>query len=89
MSDASPNEDRDGSSPTVLILENHGLVLGSDSCKSVEALLALVEEKLATPERSSEPLDRGGLRNALGRLDGWRLPKHPVIHQIQIGKLKC
>lgn len=37
--------------PDVLILQNHGLVVGADNIDAAEALLHAVEERLAWPER--------------------------------------
>lgn len=37
--------------PDILILQNHGLVVGADTTEAAEALLHAVEERLAWPER--------------------------------------
>ena len=47
--------------PDLLVLENHGLVLGGDSCDSVRALLREVERKLSLEQRVT-PEPRSDLR---------------------------
>jgi rhamnose utilization protein RhaD (predicted bifunctional aldolase and dehydrogenase) len=67
----------------VLVLANHGLVVGADNCRSAEALLRDVERRVAGPaRRSPEPdwallsrLAGGGMRRGI-----WRVPPSIAIH---------
>ncbi len=70
--------------PTLLVLENHGLVLGDDTCESVEALLAEVESQLSIQPRETADPDVVSLSTAVENLGGWRLPHTPDIHAIAL-----
>jgi rhamnose utilization protein RhaD (predicted bifunctional aldolase and dehydrogenase) len=70
--------------PTLLVLENHGLVLGGETCASVEALLADVESRLKLPARVTARPSEVALATTLAKLDDWRLPKTPDIHEIAL-----
>ncbi len=65
----------------VLILANHGLVVGGDDCEEAEALLSEVERRIGvSPRCVPEP----GWR-ALTRISGesaWQLPETKVIHAL-------
>jgi rhamnose utilization protein RhaD (predicted bifunctional aldolase and dehydrogenase) len=63
----------------VLLLGNHGLVVGAASCEAAEALVAEVEQRLVLLPRSAELGDE----SALGRISAgtdYRLPKDPLCH---------
>lgn len=70
--------------PTLLVLENHGLVLGGETCADVEALLAEVESRLQIPPRTTPQPAISALTNALTELDNWRLPNTNDIHAIAL-----
>ncbi len=63
----------------VLILGNHGLVVGAASCEAAEALVAEVERRLALPPRDAAPADDGALRRICDGTD-YRLPNDPFCH---------
>jgi rhamnose utilization protein RhaD (predicted bifunctional aldolase and dehydrogenase) len=46
-----------GRPPDVLVLGNHGLVVGGRDCDAAEALMRDVERRLALPERPAPPAD--------------------------------
>ena len=71
-------------SPSLLVLENHGLVLGGETCASVEALLSNVESKLHITERATVKPNISHLETAIENLDGWRLPAFTDIHRIAL-----
>jgi rhamnose utilization protein RhaD (predicted bifunctional aldolase and dehydrogenase) len=50
--------------PDILILGNHGLVVGGEDCAAAEALLQTVEARLARPARAPLPADPARLRAA-------------------------
>lgn len=52
------------SPPDVLLLGNHGLVVGGADCDAVEARLHDVERRLSRPARAAAPPDAGALRAA-------------------------
>jgi len=60
------------SPPDVLLLGNHGLVVGGADCDAVEARLHEVERRLALPPRAATPPDAQALR-AANDLD-WAVP---------------
>jgi len=70
--------------PNLLVLENHGLVLGGDTCESVEKLLAEVESRLNIEPRETAEPDATGLSAAVENIDGWRLPHTPDVHAIAL-----
>ena len=70
------------SSPDVLILANHGLVVGGESCDDAEALLKKVEDRLeGFPRKASEPswsqLDRMAMAKPC-----WRVPDDARMHAL-------
>jgi len=73
------------SSPDVLILANHGLVVGGESCDDAEALLKKVEDRLEVfPPKASEPSWSQLDRMAAGQ-PCWRVPDDArVLHWVQI-----
>jgi rhamnose utilization protein RhaD (predicted bifunctional aldolase and dehydrogenase) len=65
----------------VMILGNHGLVLGGKDCQAAEDLLAEVERRLAIPARVSQPADYVALEKiAVG--SPWELPEDEAIHAL-------
>ncbi|MEM9214760.1 MAG: class II aldolase/adducin family protein [Cyanobacteria bacterium P01_F01_bin.150] len=66
----------------VLILENHGLVVGGDTLQSAEALQAEVIQRLHLEPRSYSPPDLSQLQAVVDTIPGAFLPKAPVIQAI-------
>ena len=67
----------------VLVLGNHGLVLGGDDCRVTEDLLAEIERRLAIPPREGHPADHALDHTLLTELAGdspWNLPHDAAIH---------
>jgi len=56
--------------PDVLVLGNHGLVVGADSAEAAEALLMEVERRLAVPARAAPPPDPPALERLAARSGG-------------------
>ncbi|EIG62227.1 class II aldolase/adducin family protein [Bradyrhizobium sp. WSM1253] len=65
----------------VLILGNHGLVVGAETCAGAEALVMEVEARLALPPRSAASGDQNALCITCAGTD-YRLPKDPICHGI-------
>ncbi|MCC8971167.1 class II aldolase/adducin family protein [Bradyrhizobium brasilense] len=65
----------------VLILGNHGLVVGAASCDAAEALVAEVELRLALEQRSAPAADHDALRTICAG-SNYRLPRDPRGHAI-------
>jgi rhamnose utilization protein RhaD (predicted bifunctional aldolase and dehydrogenase) len=63
----------------VLILGNHGLVLGGDSCDATEKLLAEIERRLLIAPRQAHPADYSLLAD-LAADSTWALPDDDSIH---------
>ena len=63
----------------VLVLGNHGLVLGGDDCREIEDLLAEIERRLAIPPREEHPADHTRLTELAGD-SSWNLPNDDAIH---------
>jgi rhamnose utilization protein RhaD (predicted bifunctional aldolase and dehydrogenase) len=66
--------------PNVLILENHGLVVGAEDCVAAEQLLADVETRLDGPIRPSPAPDLNRLQ-ALMR-DPWEVSEDSEVHAL-------
>ncbi|WP_050424459.1 class II aldolase/adducin family protein [Bradyrhizobium tropiciagri] len=65
----------------VLILGNHGLVVGAATCDAAEALVADVEQRLTLEQRHAPAADRDALRTiSVGTT--YRLPRDPRSHDI-------
>ncbi|TWB88890.1 rhamnose utilization protein RhaD (predicted bifunctional aldolase and dehydrogenase) [Bradyrhizobium macuxiense] len=65
----------------VLILGNHGLVVGAATCDAAEALVAEVEQRLALEQRRAPAADHGALRTiSVGTT--YRLPRDPRSHDV-------
>ncbi|MCC6212785.1 MAG: class II aldolase [Burkholderiales bacterium] len=65
--------------PQVLMLGNHGCVLGADSCEAVRALLDEVERRSAAPARAMPPPATTELE-ALARGLSYRVPSSADAH---------
>jgi rhamnose utilization protein RhaD (predicted bifunctional aldolase and dehydrogenase) len=70
-----------GSRPDVLILANHGLVIGGEDCEATEALLAEVEKRLDVIPRPAPCPDRTQL-DQLATNSGWRVPEEEDVHAL-------
>ena len=70
--------------PSLLVLENHGLVFGGDSPATVEELLGEVETKLSIKPRNTPAPNISQLFEAVDKIEGWRLPAFPDIHRIAL-----
>jgi rhamnose utilization protein RhaD (predicted bifunctional aldolase and dehydrogenase) len=70
-----------GRAADILILANHGLVVGGSDCRPAEALLAEVEERIRLPVRSA-PLPDRAILSSLADGTGYRLPKYAEVHAI-------
>src|SRR5437588_3247154 len=66
------------SSPDVLILGNHGLIVAADDCDAAENLLEDVERRLARPVRAAQPADVDGLARMIPA--GFRIAPDPEVH---------
>ncbi|KRD28667.1 hypothetical protein ASE35_19390 [Lysobacter sp. Root916] len=66
----------------VLVLANHGLVVGAGDCVAADALLNEVERRLALPERSTRSADPARLR-AVNDLN-WEAPQDPRVHALGV-----
>jgi rhamnose utilization protein RhaD (predicted bifunctional aldolase and dehydrogenase) len=69
-----------GRCPDVLVLANHGLVVGGEDCVSAEALLCEVEHRLALPVRRPPQADIDRLHKVNDL--GWRLAENDLVHAI-------
>ncbi len=63
----------------VLVLGNHGLVLGGQDCQATEDLLAEIERRLAIPPREAHPADYAVLMELA---NSWDLPEDDAIHAL-------
>ena len=68
-------------SPDVLILGNHGLVLGGDDFGAVESLLSRVQRRLAICPRKADPADYAALAE-LADGSSWVLPEDDEVHAL-------
>ena len=65
----------------VLVLGNHGLVIGGDDCSSVEDLLSEVGRRLAICPRQAQPADYDTLAQVADDL-AWNLPDDDQVHAL-------
>lgn len=72
----------------VLILGNHGVVVGAPSCGAAEALVHEVEERLELVPRAPPAADEKTL-SELCRGTDYRLPKDPLCHAIATDRFSC
>lgn len=70
-----------GDQHDILILENHGLVVGADDCDAAWDRVAEVESRLAIATRASPVADLATLRRAAGER-GMALPVDPIVHDL-------
>ena len=69
----------------VLVLGNHGLVLGGKDCGATEDLLADIEERLSIPARTARPVDHTQLTALLTKFAGdsaWDVPDDDAMHAL-------
>jgi len=74
--------------PDVLILENHGLVLGAEHCVSAMALVSEVEGRLSVEPQSTPAADVEGLQH-LADGSGWELPENREVHALGSDRRLC
>lgn len=67
--------------PDVLIIGNHGLVVGAEDCEAAENLLRELEIRLHLHPRPPIDADLARLER-LSAGSGYRLPKHPECHRM-------
>jgi rhamnose utilization protein RhaD (predicted bifunctional aldolase and dehydrogenase) len=65
----------------VLVLGNHGLVIGGDDCSAVENLLSEVGRRLAICPRQAQPADYDALAE-IADGSGWDLPDDDEVHAL-------
>ena len=65
----------------VLVLGNHGLVIGAEDCGSLDRLLAEVERRLTVPPRRAHPADYAALTH-LASGSSWELPDDDEVHAL-------
>lgn len=73
--------------PDVLLLGNHGLVVGGTDCDDAESRLHAVERRLALPARTPAMRDDAALR-AANDLD-WVVADDPHLHAIATDPVAC
>ncbi len=66
----------------ILILGNHGLVVGAESCEAAEALVKEVEQRLALPLRDEAASGHQGSVHRLCGGTDYREPQHPLCHSL-------
>lgn len=64
----------------VIVLQNHGLIVASDSCQSAEALLRDVEQRMQLPMRDSGPADRSALAAMVD--EEWQIAADDEVHAL-------
>src|SRR5258708_35252890 len=65
----------------VLVLGNHGLVIGAEDCRAADGLLHEVERRLATPPRPSPDVDDALLERTAAS-SGLSLPRNTELHPL-------
>jgi rhamnose utilization protein RhaD (predicted bifunctional aldolase and dehydrogenase) len=70
----------------ILILGNHGLVVGAADCDAAEALVQEVEKRLALEPRHAPSVDDEALRKICAGTD-YHLPGDPLCHGIATDRL--
>ena len=73
------------SKPDIIVLANHGLVIGADSTDDVFDLLNKLEKRLNRPLRNFHQQSNNKLIELVGGT-GYRLPKHELIHAIALDR---
>lgn len=69
-----------GTPADVIVLQNHGLIVASDSCASAEGLLGDVERRLQLPMRDSAPPNEGSLAAMVD--DEWQIAADDEVHAL-------
>jgi rhamnose utilization protein RhaD (predicted bifunctional aldolase and dehydrogenase) len=67
--------------PDILLLGNHGLVVGGEDCVAAEALLYEVDQRLSAEPRPSKAPDLPALEE-LAQSAGWLLADDPEVHAL-------
>ena len=65
----------------VLVLGNHGLVVGGDDCGAVENLLSEVERRLSIRPRQAPPADYAALVE-IANGSAWEVPEDNAVHAL-------
>lgn len=73
--------------PDILLLANHGMVVGGSDCATAEARLREVERRLALPLRAVPPPDLDRLQAVNDA--GWAIPDAPLLHAIGTDSIAC
>lgn len=73
--------------PDILLLANHGLVVGGSDCATAEARLHDVERRLGLPLREAPGPDLDRLQ-AINDA-GWTIPDAPLLHAIATDAVAC
>ncbi len=74
--------------PDVLVLGNHGLVVGAHDGDAAEALIRAVETRLAVPARATVAPDLARLAT-LAHGQGLALPDDPRVHDLALDPVAC
>lgn len=74
--------------PDVLILGNHGLVVGGEDCESAARLLADVERRLSAVAREAPPADFAAL-DRVSQRSGWSIAKDDEVHSLASSVPSC
>jgi rhamnose utilization protein RhaD (predicted bifunctional aldolase and dehydrogenase) len=72
--------------PDVLVLANHGLVVGGETAEQALKLLIKVEKKLKRTIRKTKKSDSNKLLSIINK-SGYRLSKHKITHAIAMDRL--
>lgn len=70
--------------PDVLVLQNHGLVVGASNTSELQAMLNDLERRLWVHERERPDFDQSRLEAAAGDDQRWRLPADPGLHALAL-----
>lgn len=74
--------------PDVLILGNHGLVVGGEDCERAAGLLADVERRLALSPRAAPGPNRGSLASCIDTA-GWSIANDEEVHALATDTDSC
>ena len=72
--------------PDVLVLANHGLVVGGETSEQALELLMLVEERMSRILRKTIAIDNSRLLSIINK-SKYRMPKYKIAHSIAIDDL--
>ena len=73
--------------PDILLLANHGLVVGGSNCATAEARLREVERRLSLPLRAAPAPDLDRLQAVNDA--GWAIPDAALLHAIGTDRIAC